>query len=69
MNKFIAIVGSNSNKSTNRELLKYMQRHFQPQAEIELVEIAVYQFLKRVLISMYLKRLKKLPKKLNHLTV
>ncbi|WP_119327081.1 NADPH-dependent FMN reductase [Companilactobacillus musae] len=40
MNKFIAIVGSNSNKSTNRELLKYMQRHFQPQAEIELVEIA-----------------------------
>lgn len=39
MNKFIAIVGSNSNKSTNRELLKYMQKHFQNQAEIELVEI------------------------------
>ncbi|KRL43040.1 flavoprotein [Companilactobacillus mindensis DSM 14500] len=39
MNKFIAIVGSNSNKSTNRELLKYMKHHFQSQAEIELVEI------------------------------
>lgn len=39
MNKFIAIVGSNSNKSTNRELLQYMQKHFQNQAEIELVEI------------------------------
>lgn len=39
MKKFIAIVGSNSNKSTNRELLKYMQRRFQDQAEIELVEI------------------------------
>ncbi|APU72057.1 NADH-dependent flavin reductase subunit 1 [Companilactobacillus crustorum] len=39
MNKFIAIVGSNSSKSTNRELLKYMQRHFKSQAEIELVEI------------------------------
>ncbi|WCG36768.1 NADPH-dependent FMN reductase [Companilactobacillus farciminis] len=39
MNKFIAIVGSNSQKSTNRELLKYMKRHFQDYAEIELVEI------------------------------
>lgn len=39
MNKFIAIVGSNSRKSTNRELLKYMKKHFQDFAEIELVEI------------------------------
>ncbi|GEO58528.1 NADPH-dependent FMN reductase [Companilactobacillus bobalius] len=39
MNKFIAIVGSNSNKSTNRELLKYMKKRFQSAAEIELVEI------------------------------
>ena len=39
MNKFIAIVGSNSKKSTNREFLQYMQSHFQDQAEIELVEI------------------------------
>ncbi|WP_368791236.1 NADPH-dependent FMN reductase [Companilactobacillus farciminis] len=39
MNKFIAIVGSNSQKSTNRELLKYMKRHFKDFAEIELVEI------------------------------
>ncbi|AUI71761.1 NADPH-dependent FMN reductase [Companilactobacillus alimentarius] len=39
MNKFIAIVGSNSKKSTNRELLKYMKKHFQATAEIELLEI------------------------------
>ncbi|MQS76316.1 NADPH-dependent FMN reductase [Companilactobacillus halodurans] len=39
MNKFIAIVGSNSKKSTNRELLQYMKQHFQTSAEIELVEI------------------------------
>lgn len=39
MNKFIAIVESNSQKSTNRELLKYMKRHFKDFAEIELVEI------------------------------
>ena len=40
MNKFVAIVGSNSQKSTNRDLLKYMKRHFQSKAEIELVEIS-----------------------------
>lgn len=39
MNKFIAIVGTNASKSTNRELLKYMQKHFAQQAEIEIVEI------------------------------
>ena len=32
-------MGSNSQKSTNRELLKYMKRHFKDFAEIELVEI------------------------------
>ena len=40
MNKFVAIVGSNSQKSTNRDLLKYMKRHFQAKAEIDLVEIS-----------------------------
>jgi NAD(P)H-dependent FMN reductase len=39
MKKFIAIVGSNSKKSTNRELLQFIQQHFADQAEIELVEI------------------------------
>lgn len=39
MKNFIAIVGTNSEKSTNRELLKYMQRHFSNEAAIELVEI------------------------------
>ena len=37
--KLIGIVGSNSQKSTNRELLQFMQKHFKEKAEIELVEI------------------------------
>lgn len=37
--KLIGIVGTNSEKSTNRQLLQYMQSHFADKAEIELVEI------------------------------
>ena len=39
MVKLIAIVGTNSKRSTNRQLLQYMQKHFADKAEIELVEI------------------------------
>ncbi|MFC6294992.1 NADPH-dependent FMN reductase [Lactiplantibacillus daoliensis] len=39
MHKFIAIVGTNSDESTNRTLLQFMQKHFAAQATIELVEI------------------------------
>lgn len=39
MQTFIAIVGTNSKKSTNRQLLQYMQKHFAEKATIELVEI------------------------------
>ena len=39
MTKLIAIVGTNSKRSTNRQLLQYMQKHFAEKAEIELVEI------------------------------
>lgn len=39
MVNLIAIVGTNSDKSTNRTLLEYMQKHFETQANIELVEI------------------------------
>ena len=39
MLKLIAIVGTNSKRSTNRQLLQYMQKHFTEKAEIELVEI------------------------------
>jgi len=39
MLKLIAIVGTNSKRSTNRQLLQYMQKHFAKKAEIELVEI------------------------------
>lgn len=39
MFKFIGLVGTNSDNSTNRKLLQYMAHHFQAQAEIEIVEI------------------------------
>ena len=39
MIKLIAIVGTSSKRSTNRQLLQYMQKHFADKAEIELVEI------------------------------
>ena len=38
MLKLIAIVGTNSKRSTNRQLLQYMQKHFADKAEIEVVE-------------------------------
>ena len=36
--KFIGLVGTNSKRSTNRQLLQYI-KHFADKAEIELVEI------------------------------
>lgn len=37
--KFVAIVGTNSDRSTNRQLLHFMANHFADQAEIEVIEI------------------------------
>lgn len=37
--KLVAIVGTNSNRSTNRKLLKFMQKHFSDKADIEVLEI------------------------------
>ena len=37
--KFIGLVGTNSKRSTNRQLLQYIQKHFADKADIELVEI------------------------------
>lgn len=37
--KLIGIIGTNSAKSTNRQLLQYIQKHFASKAEIELLEI------------------------------
>ena len=37
--KFIGLVGTNSKRSTNRQLLQYIQKHFADKAEIELVGI------------------------------
>ena len=39
MLKLIGLVGTNSKRSTNRQLLQYKQKHFADQAAIELVEI------------------------------
>lgn len=37
--KLVAIVGTNSDRSTNRKLLKFMQKHFSDKADIEVLEI------------------------------
>ncbi len=34
--KFIGLVGTNSKRSTNRQLLQYIQKHFADKADIEL---------------------------------
>lgn len=39
MYNFIGIVGTNSEQSTNRKLLQFMQKHFKKDAKIELLEI------------------------------
>lgn len=39
MKNFVAIVGTNSDQSTNRQLLNYMAKHFKEEAKIELLEI------------------------------
>lgn len=38
--KLVAIVGTNSSRSTNRKLLKFMAKHFASAADIEVLEIA-----------------------------
>lgn len=37
--KLVAIVGTNSDRSTNRKLIKFMQKHFSDKADIEVLEI------------------------------
>lgn len=39
MEKLVAIVGTNSSKSTNRQLLHYMKKHFAATVHIDVVEI------------------------------
>lgn len=39
MTRLIALVGTNSDKSTNRQLLSYIAKHFADKADIELMEI------------------------------
>lgn len=36
---YLAIVGTNSDVSTNRTLLQFMQKHFASEAQIDLFEI------------------------------
>ncbi|HEM5226263.1 TPA: NAD(P)H-dependent oxidoreductase [Streptococcus suis] len=37
--KLLGLVGTNSNRSTNRKLLQYIEQHFADKADIELIEI------------------------------
>ena len=60
--KLIAIVGTNSKRSTNRQLLEYMQKHFAKQASIELVEIKDLPILINLPIVKCLLVCQKLPK-------
>ena len=39
MDKYVAIVGTNSDQSTNRKLLHFMKEYFSNEAEIEMIEI------------------------------
>ncbi|XJS11634.1 NADPH-dependent FMN reductase [Aerococcaceae bacterium WGS1372] len=39
MKKILAIVGTNSDHSTNRKLLQFIQKHFANEADIEIAEI------------------------------
>lgn len=39
MKKLVALVGTNSDGSTNRQLLEYMKKHFGEEASIDLLEI------------------------------
>ncbi|MGX7132188.1 NADPH-dependent FMN reductase [Enterococcus songbeiensis] len=39
MKKFIGLVGTNSDNSTNRTLLKFIKKHFSDKAQVELIEI------------------------------
>ncbi len=40
MNKYIALVGTNTKQSTNRQLLQFMKRHFDQKAAIEIIEVS-----------------------------
>ena len=42
MLKFIGIVGTNSEESTNRKLLEFIQKHFAPNYQVELIEISQF---------------------------
>lgn len=42
MLKLIGIVGTNSEQSTNRKLLEFIQKHFAPNYQVELIEISQF---------------------------
>ncbi|KXT78522.1 Fumarate reductase, flavoprotein subunit precursor [Streptococcus sp. DD13] len=65
MMKFIAIVGTNSAKSTNRKLLQYMQEHFADKAEIELVEIKDIPVFNKPAVKVVPERVKEIAAKID----
>ena len=55
MLKLIAIVGTNSKRSTNRQLLQYMQKHFaEKKLKLNLLKLKIFLSLTNQLTSKYL---------------
>ena len=65
MKKFIGLVGTNSDNSTNRRLLQFMAKHYAHLAEIELLEAKNRELriglkvIKRTVIKRFAERLEK----------
>ena len=53
MLKLIAIVGTNSKRSTNRQLLQYMQKHFAEKLKLNSLKLRTFLFSTNQLISKY----------------
>ena len=54
MLKLIAIVGTNSKRSTNRQLLQYMQKHFAEKLKLNLLKLKTFLSSTNQLTSKYL---------------
>ncbi|GFK29699.1 hypothetical protein YG2_21330 [Tetragenococcus halophilus] len=66
MNHFIGLVGTNSDNSTNRKLLQFMQKHFSDKATIELMEIKDFPIFNKPVSNRLPEVVKKRQKKLNN---
>ena len=65
MKEIVAIVGTNSDESTNRKLLKFIAKHFQNKAKIELIEIKDLPFFDKPANYEVLPEIQKLSEKID----